>query len=586
MSKIKLFLHHVLSQNFAIVPWLSIDCVQAQAAKILSQRFGLDDVFALWTIPADPSHGDFATAIALQVAKRLKKNPAEIATVLAEGLSLVSGVERADVAGAGYVNVVLTSKALLEGLKNTRGAILPAKTRTDEAPVIVEYSQPNIAKPLGIHHIMSTVIGQAIANLYRHLGYNIIRVNHIGDWGTQFGKLAVAMEKWGTKSASECSLDELLALYVKFHEEAEKDSSLDDAAREAFLKIEQDDPKLRQFWRDVVAVTMKAMNTLYERLDVHIEHAHGEAMYEEMMAPILQEGMEKGVFKKGDKGAIVVEFPPEKQLPTAVVQKGDSATIYMTRDFAQIRYRIDRWHPKDIFYVVDTAQALHFQQLFAAVEMLGWDLPHLEHLVIGRMRFQDKAMSTRKGNILKLEHVLDEAVARATDVIQGRGDTIQTDNAKDLAEMIGVGSVVYGVLSQNRKMGMIFDWDKFLSFEGNSAPYLQYTHARACSVLRKVPKIDAAFPEVSSLSPSERSLVHVLLQYPDVLKAACEDHLPHTLAHYLYELAQAFNAFYNSEQILQSEEPKRSLRVALTALTRDVLASSAGILTLRLPERM
>lgn len=566
---------------------ISIELVAA-SQKVLQKKYYFTKEYVLWQRPESREHGDISTAIALRIAKKMSISPQEVAEYLKNELSKLSTVERIDVMGAGYVNVWFTPEALLAQLSETREACTARVKRKEEAPVIVEYSQPNIAKPLGIHHIMSTIIGQAIANLYEHLGHHTIRVNHIGDWGTQFGKLAVAVERWGCKPVKECSIDELLALYVKFHEEAEKDTSLEDAGRAAFRKLEQGDRVLRQFWRDVVEITMKAMDHLYERLHVHIEYPHGESMYEDMMAPILEEGLQKKVFREGEKGAIVVEFPPEMNLPTAVVQKADSATIYMTRDFAQIRYRIDRWHPQAIYYVVDVAQSLHFQQLFATVCLLEWDLPHLEHLVIGRMRFKDRKMSTRKGNILKLEDVLDEAVERARVVIAEHEGKIQTDDRDGLAEMMGVGAVVYGVLSQNRKMDMVFDWEKMLSFDGNSAPYLQYTHARACSVLRKAENFaHDEFPGgVFSLNHTERALIGTLLQFAPVLEEARASHMPHKIAQYLFALCQDFNAFYNSESILQAQEPVRSLRLALTSSTASVLKKGAELLTLRVPDRM
>jgi arginyl-tRNA synthetase len=269
--------------------------------------------------------------------------------------------------------------------------------------------------------------------------------------------------------------------------------------------------------------------------------------------------------------------------------KGDGATLYSTRDLAQMRYRVDTYHPKEILIFTDIAQKLHFEQLMETCTMLGWELPTFENVLFGRMRFVDKSMSTRKGNVLKLEHVIDEAVARAEDILKERGDSIHTDDPKKLAEMMGVGALVYGILSQNRKMDLVFDWDKMLSFEGNSAPYLQYTHARAKSVLRKVEaEIGDQRSEigVTELSTSERILIGTLLQYPHVLSEARSEHLPHKLANYLYQLCQDFNSFYNTESILQAETSVRDLRLHLTSLTASVLKSGAELLTLRVPERM
>ncbi|MDO8468423.1 MAG: arginine--tRNA ligase [Candidatus Peribacter sp.] len=561
----------------------------AEKARItLQDKYSLRDLVVEWRRPQEKAQGDAATTIALKLAKNLKKKPQEVAQVLCDALQKSPGVEKAEVAGAGYVNVWLTPEALIRELSITEEACSPRPASKGKGPVIIDYSQPNIAKPLGVHHILSTVVGQCLCNLHRHLGYEVVGWNYIGDWGTQFGKLAVAWEKWGKgKPVSEYSLDELLELYVRFHAEAEKDKTLDDAARAAFLKLEQGDKNLRSFWEGVVKVTKASLAAIYERLHVRFDTDIGESFYEDKMQPILEEGRKKKVFVEGEEGSLIVTFKDEEKLPPFLVQKGDGATLYATRDLAQIRYRIDTFHPQAILYVVDVAQQLYFQQLFKTVSRLDWKLPLLEHVVFGRMRFADQAMSTRKGTVLKLEHVLDEAVSRAQEAITAHRDSIQTDDEASLAEMMGTGALVYGILSQNRKMDLIFDWEKVLSLDGNSAPYLQYTHARACSVLRKAETNDFALPQKSqALTDRERSLIGTLLTFPAVLEDARAQRMPHTLANYLYALCQEFNSFYNSEPILKAEERQRTLRLSLTSLAARVLKTGAELLTLRVPERM
>lgn len=553
-------------------------------SKALAEQYSAEGVVVTWERPQEASHGDVATPIAMQVAKKTGVNPREVADALVVALQDVHEVEKVEVAGPGFVNVWLTPEALITALGETRTACTQ-RVKNTEDPVIVEYSQPNIAKPLGVHHILSTVIGQSIANIYRHRGYETISINHLGDWGTQFGKLAVALEKWGDKPVTECSLDDLLALYVQFHEEVEHDSTLEDQGREAFRKLEEGDSALRAFWEAVVAITMGEMESLYERLHVSFDHTHGESFYEDKMQSIIEEGKTKGVFTKGEQGALIVEFDEDSNLPPAIVVKADGATIYLTRDLATISYRISTWKPQSILYVVDVAQSLYFRQLFATVEKLGWNLPHLEHIVFGRMRFADKSMSTRKGNIVKLEDVLDEAVRRAGEVIAEHGDKIQTDDPEGLAAMMGQGAVVYGVLSQNRKMDIVFDWDKVLSFEGNSAPYLQYTHARARSVVEKAGEFSTP-QDIDTLSDKERQLLNTLLRYDRVLEDARKSAMPHVLANFLYELCQDYNSFYAGEPILKAEEPARNFRIFLTDLTATVLKSGAELLTISVPDRM
>jgi arginyl-tRNA synthetase len=557
--------------------------LQAEAEKILQKNYG-ESTVVHFDVSLDEKHGDLTTSVALQLAKKLQKKPHDIAILLAEGLQTIQGVQKTEVAGSGFVNIFLTTDALLSGITQARTALLPKKVRKAQ-PVIVEYSSPNIAKPLGIHHILSTVIGQSLSNIYRHLGYETISINHIGDWGTQFGKLAVANALWGTKPVAECDIDDLLALYVKFHEEVEKNPALEDEGRLAFKKLEEGDKELQQFWKTVVDITMESMADIYKRLHVTFDYTQGESFYESKMASIIAEGKKKGVFKPGKEGALIAEFPEETKMPPAIALKGDGSTIYLTRDLATARYRIDTWHPQVVLYVVDIAQQLYFKQLFAVLQQLEWELPKLEHVIFGRMSFADKAMSTRKGNILRLEKVLSEAVMRAERLIEERGEKIQTDAPKELAEMIGVGSVVYGVLSQNRKMDMVFDWDKMLTFEGNSAPYVQYTHARAKSVLRKAGE-EGGVSTVETLTTRERTLLKILLFFGETLEEARNEHLPHKLTNYLYELCQAFNSFYSTDEILTSTGATRECRLVLTALTADVLKCGAELLTLRVPDRM
>lgn len=564
------------------------DHIKSEADQLLKSVFDISDLEVEWQRPKDATHGDLTTTIALRIARLKGISPQEVAQKIMEGMQNSPSVEKAEVAGAGYVNLWLKPVTLVEALEFTEKATKPKKVNKKDAPVIVEYSQPNIAKPLAIHHIIGTVMGQAISNLYEHAGYNVIRWNYIGDWGTQFGKLAVAYEKWGQdKKISDCTLDDLLALYVRFHEEVKNDESLEDQGREAFRKLEQGDKKLRAFWTDVVTVTKASLADIYKRLQVSFDLDLGESFYEDKMTSVIDEGKKKNVFTTGEGGSLIVQFPEEKNMPPYLILKGDGATLYSTRDLAQMRYRIDTYHPSEILIFTDIAQKLHFEQLVETCTMLGWELPTFKNVLFGRMRFADKSMSTRKGNVLKLEQVLDEAFDRATVIIKERGDAIQTDDAEGLAEMIGVGALVYGILSQNRSMEMIFDWDKMLAFEGNSAPYLQYTHARAKSVLRKANAKKVVMPKkITALTTSERTLVGTLLQFSAVLTEARSEHLPHKLANYLYQLCQDFNSFYNTDSILQAEAEVRDLRLFLTSLTATVLSTGAQLLTLRVPDRM
>jgi len=555
------------------------------AQRIVKDKYG-KNVDVSWEYSKEKGHGDLSTAVALGCAKNLQQKPIDIATFIVQEIEKDELVERAEVAGPGYVNVWLTPQALLKRLKLTRGCCTPKIIDKKEKPVIIDYCGPNIAKPLGIHHILPHIIGQALVNLYKHQGINTVGWSYPGDWGTQFGKLYVAYKKWGAdKKPADYTIDELLDLYVRFHQE--NDDSLEDQAREAFKLLEDGDKEMRDFWKDTLEVSKKSLDELYKRLGIDLDQETGESFYEDKMEAIIDEGLKKKVITEGEEGALIVDFPEDENMPPALLKKSGGSTLYATRDLAMVRYRIEEFNPRSIYYVVDRAQSLHFEQLFEMCRRFKWDLPELEHTVFGRMRFKDQKMSTRKGTVIRLEEVLDEAVKRAGKIIENHCDTIQTDNREELAEMMGIGALAYGVLSQNRKMDIVFDWDKFLSFEGNSAPYLQYTHARAKSVLRKSDQNEFDMPSgIDELTERERNLVNLLLQFAKVLEEAREARMPHILANYLFALSQEFNSFYNAESILKADDPSRAFRLSLTSFTASVLKTGAEILTIRVPERM
>ena len=552
--------------------------------KALEAECGIADIVVNWERPQEAENGDLATPIAMKVSKEAGKNPKEIAQVLVTALQGEEEVEKVEIAGPGYVNIWLTPAALVAALGSTSQACT-AKVKSG-APVIVEYSQPNIAKPLGAHHLLTTLFGQGIANIYEHLGYETIKWNYMGDWGTQFGKLSIAVTKWGDgRMASEYSVDELLELYVKFHNEVESDDTLEDQARAEFKKLEDGDAELRAFWEDIVKITKSALSGIYDQLHVSFDTDKSESFYEDMMEPIITKGIADGGFTEGEGGSLIVEFPEESNMPPYLVRKGDGATLYSTRDIAQMQYRLDELKPQEILIVTDIAQKLHFEQLDATCQQLGWDVSGFTNVLVGRMRYADKSMSTRKGNVLKLEEVLAEAVKKAEEKIAEHGDQIQSDDPDALATMMGIGAVSYGIVSQNRKQDIVFDWDKMLSFEGNSAPYIQYTHARARSVVAKAGETGEP-KSIDSLTKKERGLLNTLLKFDGVLNEAKEARMPHILANYLFELCQSFNTFYNDESILKADEPVRNLRVYITDLTADVLKVGAGLLTISVPDRM
>ncbi len=453
--------------------------------------------------------------------------------------------------------------------------------------VVTDTSHPNIAKPMGIHHLLSTVIGAAINDTLSYCGYKVVRDNYVGDYGTQFGKLIHAYKTWGDVEAVNADpIPELLKLYVRFHDEAEKDPSIEDAGRAEFAKLENGDPENLKLWEWIKETSLAEFEKTWGRLDVRFDYFHGEAYYQDKLQEVIALGKEKGVFVEGEKGALVCKFPDEI-LPTCVIVKGDGASLYHTRDLARVLDWQRLFHPDLMINVVDVAQELYFRQLFMMADMLGLTKAHNVHVSFGRMQFSDRKMSTRKGNILPLDEVLEEAVDRARALLEEKRSELSDEDKATLAEIIGIGSVKYAILSQNRTTNVTFDWDKIISLEGNSAPYLQYTYARGRSVLAKAnasnPQLPTSAPD---LTPPERAVLLHLIAFPEAVAQSATEHRPNVIAHYLYALAQKFNHFYNTTPILDGSETERQLRLKMTASVCTMLQLGLGLLGIKVPERM
>lgn len=543
--------------------------------------------------PKEESHGDYASSIALQLSKILNIPPRDLAENLVRNIPENDLIERVEIAGPGFINFFIKNSYYIENIKNvlgnpdTYGKSEVGKGRT----IIVEYSQPNIAKPLGIHHLLSTIIGQSTYNIFKNLGFNTIGINYIGDWGTQFGKLICAYKKWGNKEDIEKNpIDELLKLYVRFHNEAEQNPKLEDEGRKEFKDFENGDKENRKLWEWFVKESLKEINKTYDLLGgIHFDYVQGESFYEDKMDAILAEGKKKKVFVKGEEGALVIHYEGT-DIPTVPIQKKDGATLYITRDFAALKYRIDTWKPEKILYVVDTAQSLHFKQLLAGATKLGWYHGEAEHVPFGRMQFKDAKMSTRKGNIILLDEVLKEAVERAEKIIAEKSPELK--DRKHVAKVIGIGAVKYNVLSQNRATNIVFDWDKMLSLDGNSAPYLQYSYARASSILRKasaIQEVDIGDLREDKAKSEEkiRALIALFPKYGEYLNMAAKEYRPNILSNYLFELAQKFNTFYNSVPVIKvADLSERKYRLDIVRAASAILKSGLMLLGVEVVEEM
>lgn len=536
--------------------------------------------------PRERAHGDFACPVAFRLSKPLGKKPQEVGEAIVVHFPEDDRVGSVEFVAPGFVNLRLSTPYLEESLKMLEKGFHVESDVKHDRPVIVEYPSTNAAKPMGVHHILTTIIGDSVANLFEFMGYEVLRINHLGDWGTNFGKILYAVEHWGDKQKiHEAPNQEFSRLYVKFNEEAEKDPSLDDKARKVFADLEKGDELRTAVWEWIVHESTEDLKRLLHRMGVEIDYTMGESFYRNMTDEIIEDGVDKGLFVEGEKGALI--FPMGEDQVPAMIRKGDGATLYLTRDLATVKYRVDTWHPESIFYVVDHAQSLHFQQNFAAARALGYDEDtNLEHISFGRMSFAGSGMSSRKGNVIKLEDLLDEAAKRAAQLAAEKGTELTREEYARLAEILGVGSVKYAVLSQDRNKDILFDWEKIITLEGNSAPYLLYTTARAYSILRKVGALPLSGLPILT-EEHEISLIRHMVKFPEVLEHALHERKPHVIGTFLYELATEFNRFYTHVHVANASTPEQKrTRVGLIHAFLHQMKAGLRILGIPVVERM
>ena len=532
--------------------------------------------------PEDLSHGDYSTNIAMVLAKHVAQNPRELAEKIVAEIKerLPKEISKIEVAGPGFINFYLSGEFFV--LQNKE--ILKAGKKFGQSKVgkgkkvIVEYSSPNIAKPFTIGHLRSTVIGDAVANILDFSGFKVIRDNHLGDWGTQFGKLIVAIKKWSSVSEiqkSKTPIKDLVALYVKFHDEAEKDLKLEDEARGWFTNLENKNKEARKIWDICVELSMKEFEKIYKRLGVKFDTAYGESFFEDKMKEVIEDVKKIGIARESE-GAYLVFFEKEKYPPMMLLKK-DGSSIYALRDLAADKFRKKKYG-KDTIIIneVGMEQSLHFQQLFETEKLLGYtkegDRVHIAH---GFYRFPEGKMSTRKGNGIWLDDVLNEAIEKA--------------NAfdKDSAEIVGIGAIKFNDLKRESSKDIIFNWDEILNLTGDSGPYLQYSYARAKSILRKAKDERVKSNIKAKNSGSEtNSLEKILYRFPEIVERAGNEYSPHYIATYLIELASSFNSFYATGKIVDKKDAESPYKVALTEAFSIVLKNGLNLLGIQAPEKM
>ncbi len=539
-------------------------------------------------IPPEEKMGDYALPCFV-MAKKMHRSPMQIATELAEKLNGQKeelGIEKAENVGA-YCNIYLKRdvfvKKCMEVLqKSGYGVAQPGSGKT----VCMDYSSPNIAKNFHVGHLRTTVIGNSLYKIYQKLGYNVVRINHLGDWGTQFGKLIVAYKLWSSEDkVKEKGIEELLRIYVKFNDESKKDDSLIIKAREWFVKMEQNDQEALSYWNWFKEISMIEFERVYDLLGISFDSYLGESFYRDKVPALVELLKEKGLLTES-QGAQVIDLSAY-DMPPCLITKSDGGSIYHSRDIAAILYRKEKYDFEKCLYVTGLEQSLHFKQIFTAVELMGYDFcDGLIHVPYGLVSLEGEKLSTRGGNIIYAEDILNEAIDRAKSAIIEKNPSLADKEAT--AKKVGVGAVIFHDLFNQRIKNVEFSWKEVLSFEGATGPYAQYTYARAKSVLRKYGKpVTADETDFSVLTDDVTyNLIKVLTGYEDAVIAAAGKNEPSIVARYVIAVATAFNKFYHECNILQAEEKEKKARLFLTDLVQNVLCEACGLLGMECPEEM
>ena len=560
-----------------------------EAAKLIAKAadMDIDEVMGMIEIPANKEMGDYAFPC-FKLAKKFRKAPNLIAADICGKLEGSDSFTKIECVAA-YINLFTDkssyAKTVIESVNNA-GAKYGESSEGEGKTIVIDYSSPNIAKPFHVGHLRSTVIGSALYNIFEKLGYKCVGINHLGDWGTQFGKLIEAYKLWGSKEAvEEKGISELTRIYVKFHEEAEKDDSLNDRARAWFVKMQDGDEEAISLWKWFYDISIKEFERVYEKLGVKFDYYTGESFYNDKMDAVVEELKAKNLLVESN-GAMIVDLEDAK-MPPCLILRTDGGTLYATRDITAALYRKKTYDFDKCIYVTAIDQNLHFAQWFKVIEKMGYDWSKdLVHVPFGLVSLEDGKLSTRKGKVVLMEDLLNEAVKKTTGIIEEKNPDLP--NKEEVAKQVGIGAVIFDDLYNGRIKDIVFSWDRMLNFDGETGPYVQYTHARACSVLKKAgydKKVENIDYSVLT-DDAAADVCKTIALFNDKIKEAANRYEPSVIARYLVDVAQSFNKFYHDNIILADDENVKNARLALVDAVRTVIKSGLAILGIDAPEQM
>ena len=559
-------------------------------ANEIIKAANIENVYNYIEIPASKEMGDYSLPC-FKFAKELKKAPQLIAEDIKNSIQISKDIIAEIKVINGYLNFYLNLQAVTKAVIsefNSKKEQYGSSTIGEGKTVVIDYSAPNIAKPFHIGHLRSTVIGNALYNIYKYLGYKVVGINHLGDYGTQFGKLIEGYKLWKDEYDIENNpIDELTKIYIRINELCKKNEKVLEECRNNFKKLEDGDPYCTELWQRFRKLSLKEFQKVYDLLDVHFDSLNGEAFYSDKMPEIVNILEKTGKLVESE-GARVIKLD-EYNIPPCIIEKTNGSTTYATRDLAAIMYRARTYNYDKALYVTSYEQNLHFKQVFETTKLLGLDKKYtdgLEHIPFGMVQLKTGKMSTREGNIIKLEDLLNEAIARASEIIEEKNPNLE--NKEEIAKKVGIGAVIFNDLYNSRIKDEIFDWDTMLNFNGETGPYLQYMYVRTNSVLEKVTKIPSVDKVNIELLNDDASikLIKELYNFENIVKQAAEKNEAYIVSRYLITIAQLFSAFYSENKIICNDEAMQNARVYLTYCTNLILKTGAKLLGIQMPEKM